>query len=57
MRDNRSTYIGVYLIDGDIYGTTLFTIKQPNWFRKFFIRIFLGWKWVTIKKFKELKND
>ena len=46
-------FIGVYLIDGDKEGTQLATTLKPNWFRKACTRLFLGWKWINIKKLKE----
>lgn len=45
-------FLGVYLIDGDISGTQLATTTEPNWFRKFFTKLFLGWKWINIKELK-----
>jgi len=46
-------FIGIYLIDGDKEGTQLATTLKPNWFRKVCTRLFLGWKWISIKKLKE----
>jgi len=46
-------FIGVYLIDGDKEGIQFATTLKPNWFRKVCIRLFLGWKWISIKKLKE----
>ena len=46
-------FIGIYLIDGDKEGTQLATTLKPNWFRKACTRLFLGWKWISIKKLKE----
>ena len=46
-------FIGIYLIDGDKEGTQLATTLKPNWFRKVCTRLFLGWKWINIKKLKE----
>jgi len=45
--------VGVYLIDGKLNGTQLGTTKKPNFFRKIFIFLFLGWKWVSLKKLKK----
>jgi hypothetical protein len=45
-------FVGVYLIDGDVNGTQLATTTKPNWFRRFATRLFLGWKWISIKKLK-----
>lgn len=45
-------FVGVYLIDGGKDGTQLATTSKPNWFRRFFTRLFLGWKWINIKKLK-----
>lgn len=46
---------GVYLIDGKIDGTQLGTTSKPNGFRRAMTRLFLGWKWISIKKLKEKK--
>ena len=46
---------GVYLIDGDISGIQIATSSKPNMFRKFFIWLLLGWKWISIKELKENK--
>ena len=46
---------GVYLIDGDINGVQVATSSKPNMFRRFFTWLFLGWKWIDVKKIKELK--
>jgi len=48
-------FAGVYLIDGVIDGTQLATASKPNWFRRMTTRLFLGWKWISIKKLKEVK--
>ena len=48
-------YRGVYLIDGCIDGPQFATTSIPNGFRRFFTRVFLGWKWISIKKMKEAK--
>ena len=47
--------VGVYLIDGDKTGTQLGTTSKPNWFRRTCTRLFIGWKWISIKKLKQLK--
>lgn len=47
-------FIGVYLIDGDKIGTQLATTSRPNGFRRVCTRLFLGWKWISIKKLKEV---
>ena len=46
-------FLGVFLIDGDKEGTQLAVSSKPNWFRRTCIRLFFGWKWVSIKKLKE----
>jgi hypothetical protein len=46
---------GVYLLDNDIYGTQIATSSKPNVFRKFFLKFFLGWKWISVKELKKLK--
>ena len=46
---------GVYLIDGSVDGTQLATTSIPNGFRRITTRMFLGWKWISIRKLKELK--
>jgi len=48
-------FVGVYLIDGDKDGTQLATTVKPNWFRRVCTRLFLGWKWISIKKLKATK--
>ena len=49
-------FVGVYLIDGDIDGTQLATTVRPNWFRILATRLFLGWKWISIKQLKTPKK-
>jgi hypothetical protein len=49
--------VGAYLIDGKLDGTQLATTKKPNLFRKIFIFLFLGWKWVSLKKLKKKNNN
>ena len=44
---------GVYLIDGVLDGTQLATTTKPNWFRKIMTRLFIGWKWLSIKELKD----
>lgn len=51
----NKSIIGAYLIDGSFDGVQLATTKKPNFFRRFFIRLFLGWKWVSLKKLKKNK--
>jgi len=48
-------FVGVYLIDGDVTGTQLATTLRPNGFRRLMTRLFVGWKWISIKKLKQLK--
>jgi hypothetical protein len=45
-------FVGVYLIDGKKEGTQLVTTSKPNWFRRLCMKLFLGWKWIDIKKLK-----
>lgn len=45
-------FVGVYLIDGNKDGTQLATTSKPNWFRRTCTKLFLGWKWIDIKKLK-----
>ena len=49
-------FAGVYLIDGDLDGTQLATTVKPNWFRRVMTRLFVGWKWISVKKLKELQR-
>ena len=49
-------FTGVYLIDSDIDGTQLATTVKPNWFRRVMTRLFIGWRWISIKKLKELQK-
>lgn len=46
-------FLGVFLIDGDKEGTQLAISSKPNWFRRICIRLFLGWKWISIEELKE----
>ena len=48
-------FVGVYLIDGDKDGTQLATTSKPNWFRRVFTRLFIGWKWISVKDLKITK--
>jgi len=48
-------FVGVYLIDGSKDGTQLATTSKPNAFRRMTTRLFLGWKWISIQKLKEVK--
>ena len=47
--------VGVYLIDGAVNGTQLATTAKPNGFRRVATRLFLGWRWISVKKLKSLK--
>ena len=48
-------FVGVYLIDGTCDGTQLATTTKPNWFKKMMTKLFVGWKWISIKQLKALK--
>jgi hypothetical protein len=49
-------YVGVYVI-GDIEtGVQFATTHKPNWFHRFFTRLFIGWKWMTIEALKTKKE-
>lgn len=48
-------FIGVILIDGDITGTKLAVTSKPNPFRKFMMKLLLGWSWISIDKLKKLE--
>jgi hypothetical protein len=41
-------FVGVYLVEGTQLATTI----KPNWFRRIATRLFIGWKWVSIKQLK-----
>ncbi len=49
-------FVGVYLIDGNVNGVQLATTVKPNLFRRIIINLLFGWKWIDIKKLKELKK-
>lgn len=49
-------FAGVYLIDGQVDGTQLATTVKPNWFRRVMTRLFVGWKWISVFKLKELQK-
>jgi len=51
----KKSFVGAFLIDGLLNGTQLATTKKPNLFRRIFIRLFLGWRWVSLKKLKSTK--
>ena len=44
---------GIYLIDGSLDGTRLATTKKPNFLRRFFTHLFLGWEWISLKTMKK----
>lgn len=49
-------YIGVYVIGSDHETSAkIATTIKPNWFRRFFTWVFLGWEWISIEKLKEKK--
>ena len=48
--------VGAYLLDGDINGAKLGLSVKPNKLRILFIKLFLGWKWVTIDELKVKKD-
>ena len=50
-------FMGVYLVDGSIDRTLFATTIIPNLFRRVFTRLFLGWKWVSIKKLKLMEAE
>ena len=43
-------FIGVFLMDGNIDGTKLALTTKPNAFRRFLIKLILGWKWIDINQ-------
>ena len=45
--------VGVYLIDRKTDGPQLATTSKPNGFRRVCTRLFLGWKWISVKKLKQ----
>lgn len=49
-------YVGIYLVDGTVDGTQILTTTKPSWFRRMFVRVFLGWKWMTINNFKNIEE-
>ena len=53
----KKGFKGIYLIDSSIDGTQMATTKKPNFFRRFFTYLFLGWKWVSLKKLKKKQEQ
>lgn len=45
-------FAGVYLVDGVLNGVQLATTVKPNWLRRVAMRVFVGWKWISVKKLK-----
>ena len=52
----NKSFVGVYLIDKTLDGTQLATTSKPSWFRRVMTRFFIGWKWISVQKLKELKE-
>ena len=50
---NNRGLVGVYLIDGCLDGSQLGITRQPTKFQKFCARVFLGWKWASLKDLKK----
>ena len=46
-------FAGVYLIDGDMDGQQLGLTVRPTKFHRFCAKLFLGWKWVSVKDLKK----
>lgn len=57
--DNKvnAPYKGIYVI-GDTYNTSIqfATTHKPNWFRRFFTWLFLGWTWKSIDEIRSLRG-
>lgn len=50
--------VGVYVIGNDVETCVkIATTVKPNFFRRLFTWVFLGWKWITIEKMKEKKGN
>lgn len=43
----KGKYVGYYILDNDPNGTKIGLINKPNLFRRFLIKIILGWEWVS----------
>lgn len=48
----NKSFQGVFLIDSDKDGVKIAVTSKPNIFRRFFIKLFLGWKWSSIQEIK-----
>lgn len=49
-----NSIVGVYQIGTTKENTTQIGIGiKPNWFRRFFTWLFLGWKWISIEDLKK----
>jgi hypothetical protein len=46
---------GVYLLDGTLDGTQLGVNRTPTKFQRFCMKLFLGWKWASVKEMKRNK--
>ncbi|MFW6242695.1 MAG: hypothetical protein ACOC2W_00890 [bacterium] len=51
----KKSFVGVYLIDNDINGVQLATTKKPSKLNRFFAKLLLGWKWVSVSELKKIK--
>ena len=47
--------VGIYLIDGIKEGVQIATSSKPNYLRRFFTWLFLGWKWISVRELKDMK--
>jgi hypothetical protein len=56
-RTNNKSIVGVYLLDGCVDGIRLGVTRQPTRFQRFCARIFLGWKWATLKELKDKEEN
>jgi hypothetical protein len=50
----NSKFVGIYVI-GESLATSvqIATTHKPNWFRRFSMWAFLGWKWMSIADLKK----
>lgn len=53
----NGSFVGVYLIDGEIDGVQLATTKKPTKLKVRLVKWLLGWEWISIKKLKEKQID
>lgn len=52
----KKNIAGMYLVDGNVDGVIIATSEKPIWFRRTMTKLIMGWKWVSVQKYKTLSE-